>query len=115
MNKKTLFEKIIDREIPAKIIYEDDLCIAIEDINPQAPTHILIIPKKHITTINDLKPDDSTLIGEMFLIAKQLAKIENINNSGFRMVFNCNKDGGQTVFHIHLHLLGGRKLSWPPG
>tara|TARA_X000001036_G_scaffold336956_1_gene315911 strand:+ start:238 stop:558 length:321 start_codon:yes stop_codon:yes gene_type:complete len=106
---------MVNNNIPCEKLIENDSIIAFRDINPQAPTHILIIPKKHITTINDLKPDDSTLIGEMFLIAKQLAKIENINNSGFRMVFNCNKDGGQTVFHIHLHLLGGRKLSWPPG
>ena len=110
-----IFCNIVNNDIPCKKLIENDSIIAFRDINPQAPTHILIIPKKHITTINDLKPDDSTLIGEMFLIAKQLAKIENINNSGFRMVFNCNKDGGQTVFHIHLHLLGGRKLSWPPG
>ena len=110
-----IFCNIVNNDIPCEILIENDSIIAFRDINPQAPTHILIIPKKHITTINDLKPDDSTLIGEMFLIAKQLAKIENINNSGFRMVFNCNKDGGQTVFHIHLHLLGGRKLSWPPG
>ena len=110
-----IFCNIVNNDIPCEKLIENDSIIAFKDINPQAPTHILIIPKKHITTINDLKPDDSTLIGEMFLIAKQLAKIENINNSGFRMVFNCNKDGGQTVFHIHLHLLGGRKLSWPPG
>ena len=88
-----IFCNIVNNDIPCEKLIENDSIIAFRDINPQAPTHILIIPKKHITTINDLKPDDSTLIGKMFLIAKQLAKIENINNSGFRMVFNCNKDG----------------------
>ena len=110
-----LFCNIVNKNIPCDKLIENDSIIAFRDINPQAPTHILIIPKKHISTINDLKPDDSILIGELFLIAKELAQVENINNSGFRMVFNCNEDGGQTVFHIHLHLLGGRKLSWPPG
>ena len=110
-----LFCNIVNNNIPCDKLIENDSIIAFRDINPQAPTHILIIPKKHISTINDLKHDDSILIGEMFLIAKELAQVENINNSGFRMVFNCNEDGGQTVFHIHLHLLGGRKLSWPPG
>ena len=110
-----LFCNIVNKNIPCDKLIENDSIIAFRDINPQAPIHILIIPKKHISTINDLKYDDSILIGEMFLIAKELAQVENINNSGFRMVFNCNEDGGQTVFHIHLHLLGGRKLSWPPG
>jgi histidine triad (HIT) family protein len=112
---KCLFCNIVNNNIPCDKLIENDSIIAFRDINPQAPTHILIIPKKHISTINDLKPDDSILIGELFLIAKELAQVENINNSGFRTVFNCNEDGGQTVFHIHLHLLGGRKLSWPPG
>ena len=110
-----LFCNIVNKNIPCDKLIENDSIIAFRDINPQAPIHILIIPKKHISTINDLKHDDSILIGEMFLMAKELAQVENINNSGFRMVFNCNEDGGQTVFHIHLHLLGGRKLSWPPG
>ena len=110
-----LFCKIISKEIPSDVVCENDHILAFRDINPQAPTHILIIPKKHISTINDLKPDDSTLIGELFLIAKQLAKIENINISGYRTVFNCNEDGGQTVYHLHLHLIGGKKLGWPPG
>jgi len=110
-----LFCNIVNKNIPCDKLIENDSIIAFRDINPQAPIHILIIPKKHISTINDLKHDDSILIGEMFLIAKELAQVENINNSGFRTVFNCNEDAGQTVFHIHLHLLGGRKLSWPPG
>ena len=110
-----LFCNIVNKNIPCDKLIENDSIIAFRDINPQAPIHILIIPKKHISTINDLKHDDSILIGEMFLIAKELAQVENINNSGFRMVFNCNEDGGQTVFHIHLHLLGGRPLNWPPG
>ena len=115
MSDECLFCKIVKGEIPADVIDHTLTALAFRDINPQASTHVLIIPKKHISTINDLKHDDSILIGEMFLIAKELAQVENINNSGFRMVFNCNEDGGQTVFHIHLHLLGGRKLSWPPG
>ena len=110
-----IFCSIVNNDIPCEKLIENDSIISFRDISPQAPTHILIIPKKHISTINDLKSDDSTLVGELFLIAKQLAKIENINISGYRTVFNCNEDGGQTVFHIHLHLLGGRQLSWPPG
>ena len=100
---KCLFCNIVNNNIPCDKLIENDSIIAFRDINPQAPTHILIIPKKHISTINDLKPDDSILIGELFLIAKELAQVENINNSGFRTVLNCNEDGGQTVFHIHLH------------
>ena len=110
-----LFCNIVNKNISCDKLIENDSIIAFRDINPQAPIHILIIPKKHISTINDLKHDDSILIGEMFLIAKELAQVENINNSGFRMVFNCNEDGGQTVYHIHLHLVGGRTFGWPPG
>ena len=110
-----LFCDIVNNIIPCEKLIVNDSIIAFRDINPQAPTHILIIPKKHISTINDLNPKDSVLIGEIFLIAKELAQNENINISGFRTIFNCNEDGGQTVYHIHLHLLGGRKLSWPPG
>jgi len=110
-----LFCNIVNNTVPCDKLLENDSIIAFRDINPQAPTHILIIPKKHISTINDLDPADSILVGELFLKAKELAEMENINKSGFRTVFNCNGDGGQTVFHIHLHLLGGRQLSWPPG
>ena len=111
----SLFTKIINREIPADIIYEDDQIIAFNDINPQAPVHILIVPKKEIATLNDLEAKDQEIVGKMFLTAKKLAVKLNIDKTGYRTVFNCNEHGGQTVFHIHLHLLGGRQLVWPPG
>lgn len=114
MPEKTLFQKIADREIPADIVFEDDLCIAFRDINPQAPTHILIVPRKPIPTLNDLQEGDEPLVGHLFLVARDLAAREGLKN-GYRAVFNCGDDAGQTVFHIHLHLLGGRSLSWPPG
>ena len=112
---KTLFTKIIDREIPADIVYEDNEIISFKDINPQAPIHLLIVPKKVIPTLNDLDVEDFELIGKMFKVAQKLAKDNNLSVSGFRTVFNCNEDGGQTVYHIHLHLLGGRQFQWPPG
>ena len=112
---KTIFEKIIDKEIPSDIIYEDDLLIAIKDINPVAPVHLLIIPKKVISTLNDLSGEDSIIVGKMVSLAKDLAKELNIDKTGYRTIFNCNDDGGQTVYHIHLHLIGGRKMTWPPG
>lgn len=111
----TIFTKIINREIPAQIVFENDEIIAINDINPQAPVHILIIPKKVIPTINDLTPDNAELIGKMFLVAKQIAKEKGIDQEGYRLVFNVNEGAGQTVFHLHLHLMGGRKFSWPAG
>jgi len=111
----SLFTKIINREIPADIVYENDEIIAFNDINPQAPIHVLIVPKKEIRSLNDLDKNNQEIIGKMFLTAKKLAKEFNIDKTGYRTVFNCNEDGGQTVFHIHLHLLGGRKLTWPPG
>ena len=110
-----LFCNIVVGEIPADIIYEDDSIIAFRDINPQAPVHILIIPKLHISTLNDLKPEHAELIGELILSAKDIAKKEGISDAGYRTGFNCNKAAGQTVYHIHLHLLGGRNFSWPPG
>ena len=112
---KTIFEKIIDKEIPSDIVYEDDLLIAIKDINPVAPVHLLIIPKKVIPTLNDLSQEDSIIVGKMASLAKDLAKKLNIDKTGYRAIFNCNDDGGQTVYHIHLHLIGGRKMTWPPG
>ena len=112
---ETIFDKILSKEIPADIVYEDSNFLAFNDINPQAPIHILIIPKKRIPTINDIAPSDSNLIGEMVLIAQKIAKDKEINDDGYRLIFNCNDNGGQTVYHIHLHLIGGRKLSWPPG
>ncbi len=110
-----LFCKIIKKKIPAKIAYEDDKVLAFYDINPQAPAHILIIPKKHIASLNDLQEKDSAIIGYLHLIAKKLAQELKIDKSGFRLVINNGPDAGQAVSHIHLHILGGRKLRWPPG
>ncbi|HSH85050.1 MAG TPA: histidine triad nucleotide-binding protein [Guyparkeria sp.] len=112
---ETLFSKIIKREIPADIVFENDRILAFRDINPQAPVHVLIIPKKPIPTLNDIAPEDAPLIGEMFVVARELAIQEGIDESGYRTVFNCNRDGGQEVYHLHLHLLGGRAMQWPPG
>lgn len=111
----TIFTKIIQKEIPAKIVYEDDEVLAFEDIQPQAPVHILIIPKKEIPTLNDLQSEDAALMGKLFLVAQNIAKEQGFAEQGYRTVFNCNEDGGQTVNHIHLHLLAGRSLTWPPG
>ena len=110
-----LFLKIINREIPADIIYETDEVLAFRDINPQAPLHALIIPKQHIATINDLESEHSELIGKLFLAAKEIAESEGVAENGYRVVMNCNQDGGQAVYHIHLHILGGRQMGWPPG
>jgi histidine triad (HIT) family protein len=110
-----LFCKIIEGEIPSDKVYENEHIFAFRDIDPKAPTHILIIPKEHIATTNDLNESYKTIIGEIMLTAKQLAEGEGIAESGYRTVFNCNKDGGQAVYHIHLHLLGGRQMGWPPG
>lgn len=110
-----LFCKIIAREIPASIVYEDDSVIAFNDINPQAPTHLLVVPKRHIATLNDLAPGDDSIVGELVRRAATIAKEKGIDVGGFRTVFNTNREAGQTVFHIHLHLLGGRTMTWPPG
>jgi histidine triad (HIT) family protein len=110
-----LFCKIIDRTIPSNIIFEDDTLLAFNDISPQAPQHKLIIPKRHISTLNDLNENDQNLIGHMIITASTLAKDLNVAEDGYRVVFNCNTHGGQAVYHIHLHLLGGRPLMWPPG
>ena len=110
-----LFLKIINREIPADIIYETEDVLAFRDINPQAPLHALIIPKRHIATINDLESGHSELIGKLFLAAKEIAESEGVADNGYRVVMNCNQDGGQAVYHIHLHILGGRQMGWPPG
>ena len=111
----TIFSKIINKEIKSEIVYEDDICLAFKDINPVAPKHILIIPKKEISTLNDITDNDKNTIGHLFIVAKNIAKDFNINKSGYRVVFNCNEDAGQTVFHLHMHLLAGRKFTWPPG
>jgi histidine triad (HIT) family protein len=110
-----LFCKIIAKEIPAKTVYEDETVLAFEDINPQAPVHILIIPKKHISTTLDIGNDDHALIGHMVEVANMIARDKKVAERGFRLVMNCNRESGQTVFHIHLHLLAGRAMHWPPG
>ena len=110
-----LFCKIIDKEIPSNIVYEDEHVLAFEDLNPQAPVHMLVIPKKHISASLDIQEEDNELIGRMFQAANTIAKEKGIAERGFRTVMNCNSDAGQTVFHIHLHLLGGRAMHWPPG
>lgn len=111
----TLFSKIIAREIPADIVYEDEHVLGFRDINPQAPVHVLFIPKRAIATLDDLAPDDAELAGRLILAAASYARSEGFAENGYRVVFNCNGDAGQTVFHIHLHLLAGRQLAWPPG
>lgn len=111
----TIFTKIINKEIPADIVYENDDVLAFNDITPQAPTHVLIIPKKPIATINDIQTQDAELVGKLFLAAQAIAKAQGFDDNGYRVVMNCNEDAGQSVFHIHLHLLAGRKLTWPPG
>ena len=111
----SIFTRIINGEIPGKIVARNDEMVAIEDINPQAPTHLLIIPIREIASINDLTPEDSTLIGNMILMARDLARERGFAEDGYRLVFNTGAEGGQTVDHIHLHLLGGRTLEWPPG
>jgi histidine triad (HIT) family protein len=110
-----LFCKIVSGEIPAKPIYQDDKVIAFDDINPQAPHHKLVIPRKHISTLNELTPDDNELFGHMLQTAKKIAHDLNIAEDGYRIVLNCNAGAGQTVFHIHMHMLGGRHMKWPPG
>ena len=110
-----LFCRIAAGEIPADIVYSDEEVVAFRDIAPQAPTHILIIPRKHIASVNDLTEDDTEVMGHLFQVARQLAESEGIADDGYRMVLNAGADGGQTVFHIHLHLLGGRPMAWPPG
>ena len=111
---KTIFKKIIDKEIAADILYEDDLCLAFRDISPQAPVHVLIIPKKEIVSLAHLSPEDGSLMGHLFLVVQKLAAELGLEN-GYRTIMNCGRDGGQSVDHLHIHLMGGRGLSWPPG
>ncbi|BAQ63563.1 histidine triad nucleotide-binding protein [Geminocystis sp. NIES-3709] len=111
---ETIFSKIIRKEIPANIVYEDDLCLAFKDITPQAPTHILLIPKKPLERIDSAKMEDQTLLGHLLLTVKKVAAEANLNN-GYRVVINNGNDGGQTVNHLHLHILGDRQMQWPPG
>lgn len=110
-----LFCKIRDGHIPAKIVYRDEVCLAFEDINPQAPTHVLFIPLQHIATVNDVTVEDREVVGHLFVAAAKVARQRGFADSGYRVVMNTHRDAGQTVFHIHLHLLGGRHLGWPPG
>ena len=110
-----LFCKIVSRDIPASIVYEDDRVIAFNDINPQAPTHVLVVPKRHIASLSDLDPADDPIVGEVVRRAAAIAAERGSAAGGYRTVFNTNRDAGQTVFHIHLHLLGGRPMKWPPG
>jgi len=111
----TLFEKIIAREIPADIVYEDDLVLAFNDINPQAPVHVLVIPKKPIPRIAEAEPDDHQVLGHLLLKAKDIASNLGLHENGFRLAINNGKDAGETVPHLHLHILGGRAMTWPPG
>ena len=114
MAEKTVFKKIIDREIPAKIVYEDDLCLAFEDINPQAPTHLIVIPKKEISSVDDLTEEDGALVGHLFAAIRKIAAELGLSG-GYRVVTNCGRDAGQEVMHLHFHVLAGRRLTWPPG
>lgn len=114
MSEKTLFERIADGDIPGDFVHEDDRCFAIRDINPQAPVHLLVIPRKPIPTLDDLEDGDAGLIGHLFIVARDLARSEGLDD-GYRTVFNCGDRGGQEVPHLHLHVLGGRQMKWPPG
>jgi histidine triad (HIT) family protein len=110
-----IFCKIVGGEIPAQLVHQDDSLIAFKDLNPQAPLHVLVVPRRHVSTLNDLGPSDDALVGSMLRLAAQLAKEHGYADRGYRTVFNCNREAGQTIFHIHLHVLAGRGLSWPPG
>jgi histidine triad (HIT) family protein len=110
----TIFKKIIDKQIPAKIAYEDDLCLAFHDVSPQAPVHVLVIPKKEIASLKNLTQEDQALLGHLQLVVAKLANDLGLAG-GYRVVVNCGQDGGQSVDHLHYHLLGGRQMSWPPG
>lgn len=113
--KDCLFCRIVAGEIDAHLVAEGDDWVAFRDINPQAPTHVLIVPREHIATTNDLESGHEALIGRLVLAASEIAEREGIAGSGYRLVFNCNRDAGQAVFHIHLHVMGGRPMTWPPG
>ncbi len=113
--KECVFCEIIAGKMPADFVYQDDEIVAFKDINPQAPVHILVVPRKHYATLLDLKPEDAELTGRLILVANEIAKEFNIHNRGFRLVFNCNREAGQSIYHTHLHLLGGRIMMWPPG
>ena len=111
----TIFTQIINREIPADIVYEDEFCLAFRDINPQAPVHVLLIPKKEIVSMATVETEDQAILGHLMVKASEIASMLELNESGYRLVINTNEDAGQSVFHLHIHILGGRKLTWPPG
>lgn len=111
----TIFTKIINREVPADIVHEDELCLAFRDVSPQAPTHILVIPKKPIVSLEQLEAEDAALLGHLWLTIQKVARDEGLSEGGYRVVVNCGRDGGQSVDHLHFHVLGGRPLTWPPG
>lgn len=115
MSDDCLFCRIIAGDIPAELVYETDSVVAFRDINPQAPTHVLVIPRRHIATLDDLEAADRELVGDLYLAAQAIAAEEGIVGSGYRTVINCGEGAGQSVFHVHLHVLGGRRLAWPPG
>ena len=115
MSEPTIFKRILDGEIPADVVYEDDQCLAFHDVAPQAPVHILVIPKKEIVSIEHLSEEDEQLVGHIFLAIQKIARDQGMANDGYRVICNCGEGGGQTVFHLHYHLMGGRDLPWPPG
>ncbi len=115
MQDKTIFQRIIDKEIPATILFEDDKVLAFKDVNPVAPCHFLVIPKFPIVNLTEAKPEDEPILGHLLYVASQVAKVQGLSESGYRVVINNGKDANQTVFHLHLHVLGGRDLTWPPG
>lgn len=112
---KTIFQKIADREIPADIVYEDHMCVAFRDVSPKAPTHVLVIPREPIPSLEQLSEKDEALLGHMWMVIPKVARELGVAESGYRVVVNCGKDGGQSVDHLHFHILGGRQLDWPPG
>ena len=111
----TIFTQIINREIPADIVYEDEICLAFRDINPQAPIHVLLIPKKEIVSMATVETEDQAVLGHLMVKASEIASMLGLSEGGYRLVVNTNEDAGQSVFHLHIHILGGRKLTWPPG
>jgi histidine triad (HIT) family protein len=110
-----IFCRIASGDIPTNVVYQDDQVVAFRDLNPQAPTHVLVVPRRHVATLNDLGETDAELVGRMYLAARQIAADEGVAERGYRTVFNCNAEAGQSVFHLHLHVLGGRPMGWPPG
>ena len=112
---ETIFSRIVRKEIPAEIVYEDDVCLAFHDVNAQAPVHVLVIPKRPIDSLEQATDDDANLLGHLQIVIQKVARILNLHESGYRVVLNCGRDGGQSVGHIHYHVLGGRPLAWPPG